>query len=125
MISTEDILYLINIKTMKIYKGYYFLLYIGQIYFIYKINENFYVCKDNILLKFKYFQNHITLIYSINQNILFSLNYVTNIFIEKKYPNLYNKIKINCIENKIIPQKYILFIVLEVEATINRINEKA
>ena len=90
---------------MKIYQEFYLLDYPGIIDFIYKIKDNIYICKDNILLEFKYFQNNITLINSKKEkNTLSSLNELYNLFLEKNYPKLYNKIKINCTENKIIPK---------------------
>ena len=105
MVSKDDILYLISIKTMKICQEFYLLDYPWKIDFIYKIKDNIYICKDNILLEFKYLGNEITLINTKNQNILFSFNYVNNLFVESKYPKLNNKIKFNCIKNKIISKQ--------------------
>jgi len=102
MASKDDILYLINIKTMKIIQEFYILDYPREIHFNYKIDNNIYICKNNILLEFKYIQGQIIFINKKEQNNLFSLNYVNNLYIEKKHPNLHNKIKINCIQNKII-----------------------
>ena len=88
MVLTNDIIYLINIKTMKICQEFFLLDYPGKIDFIYKIKDNIYICKDNTLLEFKYLKNQITLINSKNQNILYSFNYVNNLFVENKYPKL-------------------------------------
>ena len=99
--NNENILFLINIKTMKIIEEIYFMAYAGEIDFINKIENNIYIYKNNILLEFNYIKGQMTLINSKEQNNLFSLNYVNNLFIEKKYPKLYNKIKINCIEIKL------------------------
>jgi len=106
--NNENILFLINIKTMKIIEEIYFMAYAGEIDFINKIENNIYISKNNILLEFNYIKGQMTLINTKEQNNLFSLNYVNNLFIEKKYPKLYNKIKINCIENKIIPNNFCL-----------------
>ena len=131
MVSNDDILYLINIKTMKIYQEFFLLDYPGKIDFIYKIKDNIYICKDNTLLELKYLENQITLINSKEQYNLFSLNYLKNLFIEKKYPKLHNKILINCIENNIIKHRQFLYldnhedklyeIIQMVEMVINRI----
>ena len=110
MVLTNDIIYLINIKTMKICQEFFLLDYPGEIDFIYKIKDNIYVCKNNNLLELKYYQKKITLINSKIQNTLFSLNYLCNLLLEKKYPLISNKIKINCIENKIIHKLFYLII---------------
>ena len=68
MVLTNDIIYLINIKTMKICQEFFLLDYPGKIDFIYKIKDNIYVCKNNNLLELKYYQKKITLINSKNQN---------------------------------------------------------
>ena len=87
---------------MKIIEEIYLKAYEGEIDFIDKIENNIYICKNSILFEYNYIKGQMTLINSKEQNNLFSLNYVNNLFIEKKYPNLHNKIKINCIQNKII-----------------------
>ena len=90
---------------MKIYQEFHLLDYPGIIDFIYKIKDNIYIYKNNTLLELKYFQNNITLENSKKEkNTLFSLNNLYNLFLEKNYPKLYNKIKINFIKNKIIPK---------------------
>ena len=107
MVLNDDILYLINIKTMKIFQEFFLFDYPGKIDFVYKIKDNIFICKDNTLLEFKYLENQITLINSKNQNILFSFNYLNNLLVENKFPKLNNKIKFNCIKNKNI-SKYTL-----------------
>ena len=118
MVSNDDILYLINIKTMKICQEFFLFDYPGKIDFIYKIKDNIFICKDNTLLGFKYLENQITLINSKNQNILFSFNYLNNLLVENKFPKLNNKIKFNCIKNKII-SKNCLFSSLEFDYPIS------
>ena len=109
----NNILYLINIKTMKVYQGLELKNYRGKIIFINKIKDNIYVCKEDNLLSFKYSQNKVILIASIYQNNLFSLNYIYNLFLKKNFPNL--NIIINCIKNNKI-KKNIFFPVFDEKA---------
>lgn len=113
LMAFNNILYLINIKTMKVYQGLELKNYRGKIIFINKIKDNIYVCKEDNLLSFKYSQNKVILIASIYQNNLFSLNYIYNLFLKKNFPNL--NIIINCIKNNKI-KKNIFFPVFDEKA---------
>ena len=102
MVGNDNILYLINIKTMKILKQFYLTYYPGEIVFIYKIEDNIYICKENFLILFKYVENQLLFsIFENNSNNLLIFNYLNNLFLEKQYPKLHKTIIINCIKNEI------------------------
>ena len=102
MVANDNILYLINIKTMKILQNFYLTDYPGEIVFIYKIEDNIYICKENFLILFKYVENQLLFsIFENNSNNLLIFNYLNNLFLEKQYPKLHKTIIINCIKNEI------------------------
>ena len=101
MVANDNILYLINIKTMKILKQFYLTYYPGEIVFIYKIEDNIYICKEGFLILFKYVENHLLFsTFEKNGNNLLIFNILNNLFLEKQYPKLHKTITIICIENK-------------------------
>ena len=102
MVVKDSILYLINIKTMKTLKKFYLGHYPGDIVFIYKIEDNIYICKEGFLILFKYVENQLLFSkFENNSKNLLTFNILINLFLEKQFPKLYKTITINCIENKI------------------------
>ena len=73
-----------------------------DIVFIYKIEDNIYICKEGFLILFKYVENQLLFSkFENNSKNLLTFNILINLFLEKQFPKLYKTITINCIENKI------------------------
>ena len=98
LISTQNCIYLVNIKKMKKYQNLFFLTNRNKINYIYKIENNIYIYKNNSLYIFKYFHNRINLIQIIKEQKIISYKYLLNLD-NKNYSNLKINIKINLVIN--------------------------
>ena len=99
MITQFNKIYLINIQNMIVKQKYSFMSGIGYIDFVYKINKNIYLYKNNYLYVFNYNKNELILINLIYQTNLNAIDYFWNLYIKNKYPYLEDKIRIKCFYN--------------------------